>query len=73
MMDYFITEDSASSDGAHHKRERQLMTEPMHTTDDIPFAQKEVQASLEKFDSREDPGEDVLTREIIFRCVWLCV
>jgi len=39
LMDYFIPEDSASSDGAHHKRVRELMTEPMHTTDDIPFTQ----------------------------------
>ena len=67
LMDYFIREDSASSDGAHHKRVRQLMTESMHTTDDIPFTQQEVQAALEKFDSRKAPGEDALTSEILIR------
>jgi len=67
LMDHFKPEDSASSDGAHHKRDRQLMTEPMHTTDDIPFTQQEVQAALEKFDSRKAPGEDALTSEILIR------
>jgi len=47
LMDHFIPEDSASSDGAHHKRVRQLMREPMHTTDDIRFTQREVQAAIE--------------------------
>jgi hypothetical protein len=42
LMDYFVPEATASSDRAHHKRARQLMTEPMHTTDDIPFTQQEV-------------------------------
>jgi hypothetical protein len=52
MMDYFIPEDSESSDGAHHKRTRQLVTEPLHTTDDIPFTTFEIKAALEKFDPR---------------------
>jgi len=71
LMDYFIPEDSASSDGDHHKRARQLITEPMHTTDDVPFTQQDVQAAMEKFGSRKAPGEDALTSEIllqVFRC-----
>jgi len=67
LMDYFIPEDSESSDGAHHKRPRQLMAEPMHTKDDIPFMQQEVQAALEKFDSRKALGEDALTSEIFLQ------
>ena len=39
LMDYFLPEDSASSHGYHHKGVRHLMTEPMHTTDDITFTQ----------------------------------
>jgi hypothetical protein len=66
-MEYFIPEDSESSDGAHHKRARQLMTEPMHTTDDIPFTQQEVQAALEQFDSRKAPGEDALTSDVLLQ------
>ena len=53
MMDYFIPEDFESSDGAHDKRTRQLITVPMHTTDDIPFTTLEIKAALEKF----DPGK----------------
>jgi len=66
-MDYFIPEDSASSDGAHHKQARQLMTEPMHTIEDIPFKQKEVQPALETFASRKAPGEDALTSEMLLQ------
>ena len=67
LMDHFIPENSASSKGAHHKRVRQLMREPMHTTDDIPLTQREVQAALEKFDSRNVPGENALTSKILIR------
>jgi hypothetical protein len=66
-MDYFTPEDSASDDDAHHKRARQLMTEPMQTTDDIPFTKQEVQAALEKFDPHKAPGENALNSEILFR------
>ena len=67
LMDYFIPEDSASDDDAHHKRARQLTTEPMHTTDDIPFTKQEVQAALEKFDPHKAPGEDALNSEILLQ------
>jgi hypothetical protein len=30
LMDYFIPEDSVSSDGVHHKRIRQQTLEPLH-------------------------------------------
>jgi len=66
-MDYFILEDLASNDGDHHTRDRQLMTEPMHTTDDFPFTHQEVQVSLEKFGSRKAPGEDALISETILQ------
>ena len=72
LMDYFIPEDTESSDGAYHKQARQLMTQPMHKTNDIPFMQQEVQAALKNFDSRKAPGEDILTSEILLqvsRCV----
>ena len=49
LMDYFILEDTESSDGAYHKRARQLMTEPMHTTNDTPFTQQEVQTALKSW------------------------
>jgi hypothetical protein len=66
-MDYFIPEDSASSDRAYHKQATQLMTKPMHTTDNIPFMQQEVQAALEKLDSRKARGEDALTSEVLLQ------
>jgi hypothetical protein len=66
LMDYFIPEDMESSDGAYHKTARQLITEPMHTANDIPFTQQEVQAALKKFDSRKAPG-DALTSEILLQ------
>ena len=67
MMDYFISEDSESSDGAHHKRTRQLITEPMHTPDDIPFTTLEITAALEKFDPRKAPGEDAINSNILLQ------
>jgi len=67
MMDYFIPEESESSDGAHHKRTRQLKTEPMHTTDDIPFTTQEIKAALGKFDSRKAPGEDALNNAVLLQ------
>ena len=67
LMDYFTPEDSASDDDAHHKRARQLTTEPMHTTDDIPFAKQEVQAALETFDPHKALGEDALNIEIFLQ------
>ena len=39
----------------------------MHTTDDIPFTQQEVQTALEWFDSRKAPGEDALTSEVLLQ------
>jgi len=38
----------------------------MHTTNDIPFTQQEVQAALKKYDSRKAPG-DALSSEILFQ------
>jgi len=67
QMDHFIQQDSSSSFGVHHKRVRQLMIEPIHTTDDIPFTQREVQAALENFDSRKATAEDALTSETVIR------
>jgi hypothetical protein len=60
LMDYFVPEDSESSDGAHHKQARQLMAEPLHTTDNIPFSKHEIQATMEKFNPWKAPGKDAL-------------
>jgi hypothetical protein len=67
LMDYFIPEDSASSDETHCQRARQLTTEPLNTTDDIPFTKHEIQAALEKFDPRKAPGEDAINSEVLLR------
>lgn len=67
LMEYFVPEDTESSDGEHHKRARQLTTEPLNTTDDIPFTKDEIQAVLEKFDPRKTPGEDALNSEVLLQ------
>jgi hypothetical protein len=56
LMDHFVPEDNESSDEVHHKRARQQMTEPLHTTDDIAFTKQKIQAALEKFDPCKPPG-----------------
>jgi hypothetical protein len=66
-MDYFVPEYFKSSHGAHHKRARQLMAEPLHTTDDTPFSKHEIQATLEKFDPWKAPGEDALNSEVLLQ------
>jgi len=65
-MEYFIPEDSASSNETHLRRARQLTTEPLNTTDDIPFTRHEIQAAREKFDPRKAPGEDAINSEVLF-------
>ena len=67
MMDYFIPEDTETSDGAYHRQARQTMTEPIQTKDDTPFTKQEVQAALEKFDPRKAPGEDAINSEILLQ------
>jgi ribonuclease HI len=67
MMDHFIPADTESNDGAHHRRARQTMDEPIQTNEDIPFTKQEVQAALEKFNPRKAPGEDALTSEILLQ------
>ena len=66
-MEYFIPEDSASSNETHLRRARQLTTEPLNTTDDIPFTRHEIQAAREKFDPRKAPGEDAINSKVLFR------
>ena len=66
MMDYFIPEDTETSDGAYHRQARQTMTEPIQTKD-TPFTKQEVQAALEKFDPRKAPGEDAINSEILLQ------
>jgi hypothetical protein len=65
LMDHFVPEDSEYSDGAHHKRARQQVMEPLHTTDDDAFTKQEIQAVLEKFDPCKTPGKDALNSEVL--------
>jgi hypothetical protein len=64
-MDHFIPEDSENSDTLHHKRARQQVTEPLHTSDDDAFMKQEIQAVLEKFDPHKPPGEDAMNSEVL--------
>jgi Reverse transcriptase (RNA-dependent DNA polymerase). len=41
------------------------MTEPLYTTDNIPFTKEEVQAAMEKFDPYKAPGKDAQNSEIL--------
>jgi hypothetical protein len=42
-------------------------TEPLNTTEDVPFTKHEIQAALEKFDPRKAPGEDAINSEVLLR------
>ena len=66
-MEYFIPEDSASSDETHFQRSRQLTTEPLNTIDDVQFPKHEIQAALENFDPRKAPGEDAINSDVLLR------
>ena len=71
MMEYFIPEDSESTDGVHHTGIRQQTMEPLNTIDDVEFTKQEILAVLEKFDPSKAPGEDGLSSDILlqtFRC-----
>ena len=65
MMEYFIPEDSESSNSEHHKSIRQLAVEPLDTLDDVEFTEEEILAVLEKFDPSKTPGEDSLNSDIL--------
>jgi hypothetical protein len=43
------------------------MTEPLHTTDDMPFTTFEIKAALEKFEPRKAPGEDALNSDVLLQ------
>ena len=66
-MEYFIPEDSASSDETHCQQARQLMTEHLNTIDDVQFKKHEIQAALEKFDPQKAPGEDAINSDVLLR------
>jgi len=68
MMEYFIPEDSESSDSLYHKSIGQLAVEPLvDTLDGVEFTKEEILAVLEKFDPSKTPGEDDLNSNIILR------
>jgi hypothetical protein len=71
MMEYFIPEDSESTDGVHHTGIRQQTMEPLNTIDDEEFTKKEILGVLEKLDPSKATGEDGLSSDILlqtFRC-----
>ena len=67
MMEYFIPEDSESSDSVHHKSIRQLAVEPLDMLDDVEFTKEEMLVVLEKFDPSKTLGEDGLNSDILLR------
>jgi len=67
MMEYFIPENSDSSDSVHHKSIRQMAVERLVTFDDVEFTKKEILVMLEKFDPSKTPGEDGLNSDILLR------
>jgi hypothetical protein len=67
MMDYFIPEDSESSDSAHHKFIRQLTVEPLDTLDDEKFTKEEILVVLEKLYPSKALGEDGLNSDILLK------
>ena len=67
MMEYFIPEDSKSSDSVHHKFIRQLTVEPLDTLNNEEFTKEEILVVLEKFDPSKAPGEDGLNSDILLK------
>jgi len=67
MMDYFIHEDSETSDSAHHKRIRHEIEEPLDTRDDVEFTKEEILSVLETFDPNKAPGEDGQNSQILLK------
>ena len=67
MLQHFTAEDDPCSDSEHHRQIRQLVMNPMNTTDGIEFTQEEKFTALHKFDPHKAPGEDGLTSEILLK------
>ena len=67
-MEYFIPDDSKSSDSANHTYTiKHEMEEPLDTPDDVKFTKEEILAVIEKFDPGKAPGEDGQNSEILLK------
>jgi hypothetical protein len=67
MMEYFIPDDSESSDSAHHTHIRHETEEPLDTPDDVEFTKEEILAVIEKFGPGKAPGMDGQKSEIFLK------
>jgi hypothetical protein len=67
MMEYFIPDDSESSDSAHHTHIRHEIEEPLDTPDDVEFTKEEILAVIGKFDPGKALGMDGQKSEILLK------
>jgi hypothetical protein len=67
MMEYFIPNDSESSDSAHHTHIRHEIEEPLDTPDDVEFTKEEILAVIEKYEPGKAPGIDGQKSEILLK------
>jgi len=66
MFDYLITDDG-EEENQHHKNIRKMIAEPIYTSDDAEFAQREIKQTIESFNRKKAPGMDGITSDIFLR------
>jgi len=65
MLDLMMPEDHPQDDTEHHKAVRRQVERPINTTDDKEFTHEKVKQVIEGFKSKEAPGPNGNTNEIL--------
>jgi len=66
MLDHLITDDG-EEENQHHKNIRKIIAEPIYTSDDAEFTQREIKQTIESFNRKKAPGMDGITNDIFLR------
>ena len=66
MLDHLITDDG-EEENQHHKNIRKMIAEPIYTSDDAEFTQREIKQTIESFNRKRAPGMDGITSDIFLR------
>ena len=67
MFNHFVLVDREDSENELHRKIRKEIQKPPDTADDKAFTKEEIIANLNKFISKNAPGEDELTSKILTR------
>jgi len=62
-LDHLKTDDG-EEENQHHGNIRKMIAEPIYTSDDVEFIQKEIKQTTECLNTKKATGMDVVTSDI---------